>query len=148
MSKVMEFYKDGNGDSRFRVVENGVTLGEMFFRDNIFFFTREVNDGVKYATYGISNNSSYSVVVGDKRYDRALFMDYVVERGSLYQAGTIIVLNKEATPLDRSGGMVVGDDVGIGFAFTTNANEIRMTMTLTNATHDARIKFKTKSIAR
>lgn len=147
MAKRIVISQDAVGNDQLEFWEESVLEGTLKMYDLTFFFSRPINDGGKYSYREIINNSSENFQLGDKRYDRAFFIDYVVERGSLYQAGQLTVIYKEGTSFSYSQS-VAGDQTGVSFGFSLDENSIILTATTTNASLAATLKITTKTIGR
>jgi len=148
MSKRIVIAPDRNGDDQIQFWEDNVLQGTLRMYDLTFLFSRPINDGGKYSTRDVLNNTSEDVNIGDKRYDRAYFIDYVVERGTSYQAGELIVVNDETSGPFQYSHRSAGANVGITFEFTVDENSIIMTATTTDTGEDAILKITTKTIGR
>jgi hypothetical protein len=148
MSKRIVIAPDANGNDQIEFWEDSVLQGTLRMYDLTFLFSRPINDGGKYTTQEIANNSSASIYIGDKRYDRAFFIDYVVERGTLYQAGRMTVIYKEGEDFQISIVPITGDDCGLSYVFSIEGNNIILTATAANSTSDAELKITTKTINR
>lgn len=147
MSKRIVISKDPSGNDQLEFYEGTVLEGTLKMYDLTFWFSRPINDGGKYSYREILNNSAEAFHLGDKRYDRAFFIDYVVERGTLYQAGTLTVIYKEGETFSYSQS-VAGDQTGVSFAFSIDENNIVLTATATDATSAPMLKLTTKTIGK
>jgi len=147
MSKRIVIAPDAAGDDQLEFYEGSVLQGTLKMYDLTFWFSRPINDGGSYEARDIVNNSSELIYLGDKRYDRAFFIDYVVERGSLYQAGRMVIIYKEGT-FSISIVPITGDDCGVSYGLSTDGNNIVLTATTTNSTSAATLKLTTKTIGR
>jgi len=147
MSKRIVIAPDAQGNDQVEFWEGTVLEGTLKMYDLTFWFSRPINDGGKYENRTILNNSSEQIYIGDKRYDRAFFIDYVVERGTLYQSGTLNVIYKEGTSFGLSQS-VAGDICGVSFNFSIDENNIVVTATTTDSTSEAILKLTTKTIGK
>ena len=148
MSKRIQIAPDRNGDDQIEFYEDSVLQGTLKMSNLQFIFSRPLNDGGKYSTKDVLNNSSTQIYIGDKRYDRDYFIDYVIERGTLYQAGRITVIYRETATLKISIVPITGDDCGMTFAFSLDENSIILTATLSDSTSEATLKLTTKTIGK
>lgn len=148
MSKRIVTSQDEHGDDRLEFWEGPVRQGTIRMHDLTFWFDRPINDGSRYTCRDILNNSSENIYIGDKRYDRAFFIDYVVERGILYQAGRMTVIYKEGEDFQISIVPITGDDCGLSYVFSIDGNNIALTASTTNSTSDAKLKITTKTIGK
>ena len=146
MSKRIHIRANANDDDQIEFWEGTILQGTLRMENYVFWFSRRINDGGKYEYREILNNSFEKFDIGDKRYDRAFFIDYVVERGTLYQAGSMTVIYKEG-PFGYSQ-QVAGDDCGISFGFSVDENKIVLTATLTGSTSAGTLKLTTKTIGK
>ena len=147
MSKRIVIEPDNNGDDQVAFYEDAVLQGTLKMSDLTFWFSRPINDGGKYSFREIENGSSADFTLGDKRYDRAFYIDYVVERGTEYEAGSMTVIFKEGTSFSYSR-KSAGDDTGVSFGFSIDGNNIVLTATSTSGTTNPTLKITTKTIGR
>jgi len=151
MSKRIVIAPDSNGNDQVEFWEGKILEGTLKMYDLTFVFSRPLNDGGKYSYRTILNDSSEAFYLGDKRYDRAFFIDYVIERGNpitLFQAGRMVIIYKEGVDFSISIVPITGDDCGMTFGLSIDGNNIVLTATLTNATDEAMLKLTTKTIGK
>jgi len=147
MSKRIIIAPDSNGNDELQFWEEGTLEGTLRMYDLTFWFSRPINDGGKFTSRQVLNNSTEQIQVGDKRYDRAYFIDYVIERGTLYEVGELTVVYKEGTSFSYSR-KSSGDDTGFLISFSVDENNIVLTATSTDAVTDATLKLTTKTIGK
>jgi hypothetical protein len=147
MAKRILIAQDQSGNDQLQFWNENILEGTLIMYDLTFFFSRPINDGGKFSSRQILNNSYEQIHIGDKRYDRAFFIDYVIERGSLYEVGELMVVYKES-PVFGISRRTSGDDAAVTLSFTTDGNNIILIATASNTGVNATLKLTTKTIAK
>jgi hypothetical protein len=98
---------------------------------------REIENGT---IYTLTNNSTDSIPIGDKTYNRTMTINYEIVRGSTYSNGTINITNKNSScgTIETSN----GDDTGIVFnGAYFSGNIIKLKWTSSNTGTAAEIRY-------
>jgi hypothetical protein len=99
----------------------------------------------------LTANATTNIVIGDTDTDRAIFIKYGLVRGTIFQAGQIVVLSRGATVDEPSWVIDIGDDAGLTMTADISGDDIRLNMTVdnsvvTNITFDYTLTVITASI--
>jgi len=147
MAKRIIIAQDINGDDQIQFWHDGTLVATVKEYDQTILFSRPINDGGKFSQHTLVNGSVYHIRIGDKRYDRAYFIDYVVRRGTNYQAGRLTVIYKEGSSFSFSQ-QVSGDDCGVSFSFSIDENSIVLTTTSSLSDSHPELQLTTKTIGK
>lgn len=99
----------------------------------------------------LTANATTNVTIGDTDTDRAIFVKYGLRRGTIFQAGEIVVLSRNTTVDAPSWEVMAGDDAGLSMTADISGDDIRLNMTVdnssaTNITFDYSLTVITLSI--
>lgn len=95
-------------------------------------------------TFTLANNSTDSISIADKSYNRAIELKYTITRGSDYRTGTLKVLNTGTSLLFDPGDYIETSDIGVTFNgsyYSGSSNIIKLKWTTTNTGTAATIVY-------
>jgi hypothetical protein len=82
------------------------------------------------------NNTTDSISIGDKSYNRTIELKYTALRGSTYRTGTLKVLNTGSSLLFDPGNYFPVTDIGLTFTgayYSGSSNTIKLKYTVDNS---------------
>jgi len=132
MVKRIVIAPDANGNDEIQFWNDNALVATVKEYDQTVFFSRPINDGGKFSQHTLVNGGDFRIHIGDKRYDRAYFIDYVARRGTEYQAGRMIVIYKEGIDFNLSQ-QIVGDIPGPGVTFNFSIDENKVVLTASSS---------------
>lgn len=92
----------------------------------------------------LANNSTDSLSIGDKSYNRSIELKYTITRGTNYRTGTLKILSTGTALLFDPGDYIETADVGVTFSgayFSGNSNTIKLKWTTTDTGTPATIQY-------
>jgi len=94
--------------------------------------------------FSLGNNTTDSLSIADKTYNRSIEIKYTITRGTAYRSGTLKILNTGTALLFDPGDYIQTMDLGVTFNgayYSGHSNTIKLKWTTTNTGNAATISY-------